>query len=68
MTLMALIDANACSAHGVCEDVAPEIFRVDESAVVIGAGPDELMIAAASQCPTSAIRIVERETGEQIYP
>jgi ferredoxin len=68
MTLMAQIDPNACSAHGVCEDVAPEIFRVDEIAVVIGPGPDELMIAAAAQCPTGAITIVERESGEQIYP
>jgi len=68
MTLVALIDPNVCAAHGVCEDVAPEIFRVDEVAVVIGPGPDELMIAAAAQCPTSAIRLVERETGEQIYP
>ena len=68
MTLVALIDPNACSAHGVCEDVAPEIFRVDEIAVVIGSGPDELMIAAAAQCPTTAIRILDSETGEQIYP
>jgi ferredoxin len=68
MTLVAVIDPDACSAHGVCEDVAPEIFRVDEIAVVIGTGTDELMIAAASQCPTSAIRILERETGAQIYP
>ena len=68
MTLVALIDPDTCSAHAVCEDVAPEIFRVDAIAVVIGPGPDELMIAAASQCPTSAIRLVERETGEQVYP
>jgi ferredoxin len=68
MTLIALIDANACSAHGDCEDIAPEIFRVDDIAVVIGTGPDELMMAAASACPTSAIRIVEHETGEQVYP
>jgi len=68
MTFVAMIDPSACAAHGVCEDVAPAIFRVDEIAVVIGAGPDELMIAAAAQCPTGAITIVERETGEQIFP
>jgi ferredoxin len=68
VTLVALIDPNACSAHGDCEDLAPEIFRVDEIAVVVGTGPDELMLAAAAACPTSAIRIVERETGEQRYP
>lgn len=68
MTLDALIDPEVCCAHGVCEDVAPEVFRVDEIAVVIGDGPDELLIAAAAQCPATAIRLVERETGEQIYP
>ena len=68
MTLVALIDPNTCSAHGVCEDVAPEIFHVDDIAVVIGTGPDELLIAAAAQCPTTAIRIVESETREQLYP
>jgi ferredoxin len=68
MTLVPLIDPDVCSAHGVCEDVAPEIFRVDEIAVVIGSGPDELMIAAAAQCPTTAIRILDGETQEQIYP
>jgi ferredoxin len=68
MTLVAEIDPNACSAHGDCEDIAPEIFRVDDIAVVIGTGPDELMMAAAEACPSTAIRIVERETGEQRYP
>jgi ferredoxin len=68
MTLLALIDPNACSAHGDCEDLAPEIFRVEDIAVVIGTGPDELMMAAAAACPTSAIRIVDHETTEQLYP
>jgi ferredoxin len=68
MTLEAVIDAGACSAHGDCEDIAPEIFRVDDVAVVIGAGPNELMLAAAQACPSCAIRIVERATGERVYP
>jgi ferredoxin len=68
MTLVPLIDPNACAAHGDCADIAPEIFRVDDIAVVIGTGPDELMIAAAEACPTSAIRIVDSETHEQAYP
>ena len=68
MTLVPVIDDNACSAHGDCEDIAPEIFRLDDVAVVIGAGPDELMLAAAEACPSSAIRIVEQETQQQVYP
>ena len=68
MTLVPVIDDNACSAHGDCEDIAPEIFRLDDVAVVIGGGPDELMLAAAEACPSSAIRIVEQETQQQVYP
>ena len=44
------------------------IFRVDDAAVVIGVGPDELMLEAARVCPTVAIRVTDRATGEQIFP
>jgi ferredoxin len=68
MTLVPMIDTGACSAHGDCEDIAPEIFRLDDVAVVIGDGPDELMLAAAQACPSIAIRIVDHDSGKQIYP
>jgi ferredoxin len=68
MTLIPVIDTAACSAHGDCEDIAPEIFRLDDVAVVIGEGPDELMLAAAQACPSIAIRIVDRDSGKQVYP
>jgi ferredoxin len=62
------IDEDACSAHGDCADLAPEVFEVDDVARVIGSGPDELLLAAAEVCPTTAIRIVDQQTGEQVYP
>lgn len=68
MTLQPLVDANACSAHGDCVDIAPEIFRLDDVAVVIGTGPDDLMTAAAEACPSSAITLVDADTQEQVYP
>jgi ferredoxin len=68
MALIAIVDPDACSAHGDCEDLAPEIFRLDDVAVVIGNGPDELMLAAAQACPSTAIRVVDGETREQVYP
>ena len=68
MTLVALIDPNACAAHGDCADIAPQIFAVEDVAVVIGTGPDELMLAAAEACPTTAIRIVDPQTREQVHP
>lgn len=68
MTLVPVIDASACSAHGDCEDIAPEVFRLEDIAVVVGDGPDELMLAAAQACPSIAIRLVDRESGRQVYP
>jgi ferredoxin len=68
MTLVPIVDPNACSAHGDCEEIAPEVFRLDDVAVVIGTGPDDLMMAAAEACPSTAIRIIDRESREQVYP
>jgi ferredoxin len=68
MTYLAHIDANACAAHGDCELIAPEIFRVEDVAVAIADGPDELMLEAARVCPSVAIRITDSHTGEQVYP
>ena len=68
MTLVPVIDVNACSAHGDCVEIAPEIFRLDDVATVIGTGEDELMLAAAEACPSSAISIIDADTREQVYP
>jgi ferredoxin len=67
MTLIATIDVGACAAHGDCEAIAPEIFAIEDVAVVIGAGPDELMLAAAQACPSVAIVVADAD-GRRIYP
>jgi ferredoxin len=68
VSYFAAIDEDACAAHGDCADLAPEVFEVDEVARVIGTGPDELLRAAAELCPTAAIRIVDQQTGQQVFP
>jgi ferredoxin len=68
MTLVPVIDVNACSAHGDCVELAPEIFHLDDVALVIGTGEDELMLAAAQACPSSAISIIDDDSREQVYP
>jgi ferredoxin len=68
MTLVPIVDPQACSAHGDCAVVAPEIFRVDDTAVVVGSGPPDLVMAAAEACPAVAIAVVDEATGRQIYP
>ena len=42
MSYTATIDAGACSAHGDCEAIAPEVFRLDDVAVVIGSGDTDI--------------------------
>ena len=68
MSYVAHIDESACAAHGDCEAIAPEIFRVDDVAVVIADGPDDLMLEAARVCPAVAIRIIDGTTGQQVFP
>jgi ferredoxin len=66
MSYRAHIDEGACAAHGDCEAIAPEIFRLEDVAVVIGTGPDELMLEAARICPAVAIRITDDDS--QVFP
>ena len=68
MPYLATIDAGACAAHGDCEAIAPEIFAIDDIAVVVGTGPDELMLEAARVCPSVAIVVTDADSGRQVYP
>jgi ferredoxin len=68
MSYMAVVDPGECSAHGDCVEVAPEVFRLEETAVVIGDAPEELLLEAAEACPAVAISIVDRTSGATIYP
>ena len=68
MTLVPIIDTLACSAHGDCAVVAPEVFRVDDTAVVVGSGAPDIVMAAAEACPAVAISVVDEATGRQLYP
>lgn len=68
MSFIPRVDPNECSAHGDCVEIAPEVFRLDDTAVVIGTGPEDLLIEAAEACPAVAISVVDSETGEPIYP
>jgi ferredoxin len=68
MTYSVEVDESACAAHGDCVDVAPAVFELGEIATVVGTGPDDLLLEAAEACPSSAIRIVDNGSGEQVYP
>jgi ferredoxin len=66
MSLIPQIDADACVAHGDCLHVAPQAFRLDDVAVVVGDAPDDVLIEAARSCPSAAIVLIDPETGEEV--
>jgi ferredoxin len=68
MSYVPVVDPDECLAHGDCVEVAPEVFRLDDVAVVIGTGPLELLVEAAESCPAQAITILDEETGAVRYP
>lgn len=61
------VDLDLCQGHGVCESEAPAVFELGKSlqVTVVDERPaDELraMVETAARfCPTSAIRITEKE-------
>ena len=68
MSYIPKVDRRACSAHGDCVDIAPEVFELGDTAEVIGSGPDKKILKAAKACPALAIEVVDPETGEVVYP
>lgn len=68
MSYITTIDDSACSAHGDCAAIASQVFAVEETAVVIGDGPDELILAAAEACPALAITVTDAESGDVVFP
>jgi ferredoxin len=68
MTYIAVVDPNECSAHGDCVEIAPQVFRLDDTAVVIGTAPPELILEAAEACPAVAISVIDDESGDTVFP
>ena len=52
-----------CTACGLCEDICPEVFKMDDEATVIEgvnySGYEEQIIDAAESCPVDVIKYEE---------
>jgi ferredoxin len=63
--LRVIADRSACCGYGVCAELCPEIYKVDDIGVVallmdvVPAGLEEKAREGASACPTNALRVVE---------
>jgi ferredoxin len=65
------VDHNRCVGNAMCEQYAPNTFGLNEerqSYVKDPAGdPVELVIEAATNCPVSAIKVEDADTGEVLF-
>jgi ferredoxin len=63
--LRIIADRSACCGYGVCAELCPEIYKVDDIGVVallmdvVPAGLEDKAREGASACPTNALRVVE---------
>jgi ferredoxin len=63
--LRVVADRSACCGYGVCAELCPEIYKVDDIGVVAlltDVVPPGLEVKAregASACPANALRVVE---------
>jgi ferredoxin len=66
-----VVDPDKCIGSGICVDVAPGVFQLDDrlvSTVVNPEGASEKdIVEAAEGCPTEAIQLFDA-SGQQIFP
>ena len=62
-----------CIGAASCVAIAPKAFKLDDEQKAIlldsvGDESDENLLLAAQSCPTAAIIIKDKDTGQQIWP
>lgn len=68
-----IIDRDLCIGAATCVDIAPKTFALDdENKAILLVEPwtddGETILAAAKSCPTLAITVKDRATGEVVFP
>lgn len=66
------VDHGLCVGNAMCVATAPGVFAHNEhrqSTVIDAEGdPVALVLEAAANCPVSAIRVTDTETGRTLFP
>ena len=63
--LKVIINKPACCGYGVCAEICPEVYKLDEHGMVyvdsetVPEGLEALAREGADACPQSALKIVE---------
>jgi ferredoxin len=67
--LRVIADRSACCGYGVCAELCPEVYKVDDLGIVTlltefaPAGLEEKVREGASACPQNALKVVEEPIG-----
>ena len=66
------IDRDECIGDGLCADEAPATFEMDDDAKACvkedSTDSRETILDAARSCPTDAISVEDKDTGEKLHP
>ncbi|MGW1711900.1 ferredoxin [Streptomyces sp. NPDC002156] len=58
-----LVDFDRCEGHGLCEQTAPEVFRLDDEGVLhltgdeVAPSEESAVSAAVRVCPVAALKV-----------
>jgi ferredoxin len=69
MSYHAEVDHSICTGYAECARIAPAAFKLNEnnqSEPVPSSTPDDVLLVAAQECPTNAIRNVS-DDGDVVY-
>ena len=62
--LKVVINKPACCGYGVCAEICPDVFKLDENGIVyvddeiVPVGQEDLAQEGADACPQSALKVV----------
>jgi len=62
--LKVVINKPACCGYGVCAEICPDVYKLDENGIVyvddeiVPAGMEDLAREGADACPQAAIKVV----------
>ena len=66
------VDHNMCVGNAMCETFATNTFTLNDDRQSVAGDPtldtEEDILEAAENCPVSAIKVVDADTGETLFP
>ncbi len=66
------VDHTKCVGSTICTQIAPKVFALNENRQSTVIRPDgdtaDRIRKAASECPVSAIVLVDAQSGERVFP